>query len=106
MALFMLNHHVLAEVAYDSGARTYAVDFPDRQPWLPSGFSFQVCTAYTQVVSCEDSADTTIPADEKIRQIGIGSARERLGNSSVSMQSGDDRSMYCFPCVNRVGIVS
>ena len=69
MALFMLNHHVLAEVAYDSGARTYAVDFPDRQPWLPSGFSFQVCTAYTQVVSCEDSADATIPADEKIRQM-------------------------------------
>ena len=69
MVLFMLNHHVLAEVACDSSTRTYTVDFPDRQPWLPSGFSFQVCTAYTQVVSCEDSADTTIPADEKIRQM-------------------------------------
>lgn len=69
MVLFMLNYHVLAEVACDSSTRTYTVDFPDHQPWLPSGFSLQVCTAYTQVVSCEDSADTTIPADEKIRQM-------------------------------------
>lgn len=29
-----------------------------------------------------------------------------LGNSSVSRQSGDDRPLYCFPCVNRVGVVS
>ena len=65
----MLNHHVLAEVAYDSGARTYAVDFPDRQPWSPSGFSFQVCAAYRQVVSCEDSVDATIPSDERIREM-------------------------------------
>lgn len=72
MAPFMLNHHVLAEVACDSSTCTYTVDtvdFPDRQPWLPSGFSFQVCAAYTQVVSCEDSVDATIPADEKIRQM-------------------------------------
>lgn len=69
MALFTLNHHVLAEVACDLIARAYTVDFPDRQSWLPSGFSFQVCAAYTQVVSCEDSVDTTIPTDEKIRQM-------------------------------------
>lgn len=64
----MLCHQPeLVELVYSK--RECIVDFPDRQSWLPSGFSFQVCTAYTQVVSCEDSVDMAIPADEKIRQM-------------------------------------